>query len=235
MAKQPLYEQIEHQLRQRIDSLSDGDRVSSEHQLADEFGVARMTARAALSALERDGLLERIPGRGSFVRKSLTSRRIAQLVSFHDQALAAGKTPTSVVVSAERRASTATESHALGNPESVISITRIRCFDDVPVAIERAVFVPALAALLELNLETDSLHAAMRALGCVPTGGHSTLGARRADEDALGLRVTPDTALLVETRTIHDISGLPLEYTSSAYVPQRYSLNVDFTIGAHAD
>ena len=58
MPKQPIYERIERELRDRIDRLDEGARIPSETQLAAEFGVSRMTARAALTAIERDGLLD---------------------------------------------------------------------------------------------------------------------------------------------------------------------------------
>lgn len=230
MAKQPLHERIERELRRRIDAMADGERLPSEPRLAEEFAVSRMTVRAALGAIERDGLLHRMPGRGSFARKAPTTRRVAQLVSFHDQAQAAGKTARSRVLGAERRVPTLEEATALGGPASVVAITRVRCLDDLPVAIEHAVFVPELATLLDLDLETASAHSAIRRLGYEPVAGSSTLGARNAGEDATALAVSPETALLVETRIVRGADGSPLEYTSSAYVPQRYSLDVEFTI-----
>ncbi len=230
MAKQPLYERIERELRRRLERLEDGARFASEPRLAQEFGVSRMTVRAALGVLERDGLLERVPGRGSFARKSPTTRRVAQLVSFHDQALAAGKVPSSRTIRAVRRPPTADEARSLDGPPTVVALDRVRYLDGVPVAVEHAVFIPALAPLLDLDLDHGSAHAAIRALGYAPAGGHSTLSARNAGEHAAHLEVTPDTALLVETRTIRDATGAPLEYTSSAYVPSRYVLDVDFVI-----
>lgn len=193
-----------------------------------------MTARAAVTALERDGLLDRIPGRGSFVRKSLTSRRVAQLASFHDQAVAAGKTPRSRILDAVRRGPTDDEARALGEPETVVYVVRVRYLDDVPVAIEHAAFIPALAPLLNIDLEHESAHAVIRALGYAPAGGRSILGALNAGDYARDLDVTAETALLLETRTIHDADGQPLEYTSSAYVPDRYALDVDFVIQSTA-
>jgi GntR family transcriptional regulator len=45
------------------------DIIPSENQLAEKFGVSRMTARKAIAAIERDGIVERTPGRGTFVKK----------------------------------------------------------------------------------------------------------------------------------------------------------------------
>lgn len=47
--------------------LKTGDKVKSENQLADEFGVSRMTARRAISELVSEGVLMRAQGIGTFV------------------------------------------------------------------------------------------------------------------------------------------------------------------------
>lgn len=45
------------------------DTLPSENQLAATFGVSRMTARKALVELEAEGLVERIRGKGTYVKK----------------------------------------------------------------------------------------------------------------------------------------------------------------------
>ena len=67
--KAPKYERIKDYLIRGIVSRSFSDMVPSENQLAEKFGVSRMTARRALGDLEREGCLERIPGKGTFVRQ----------------------------------------------------------------------------------------------------------------------------------------------------------------------
>ncbi len=70
------YNGIAAALRQRITSgeLSPGSRLPSEHALCAEFGVARNTARRALAALETEGLITTLPGRGRVVRSSAMPR-----------------------------------------------------------------------------------------------------------------------------------------------------------------
>jgi GntR family transcriptional regulator len=234
MATIPLYERIEKQLRRRLVEADDGDPFPSEPRLAEEFAVARMTIRAALTRIERDGLLERVPGRGSYVRKPASNRPVGTLVSFHDQALAEGRTPHSRVLEAVSRPASPVEVNALGLGDTdtitVVAITRVRYFDDLPIAIERAVFPDRLTDLLAADLETGSLHHELRRLGHHPTMGSSVLTANTAGADAADLNVKPTAPLLVETRTITDQDGEPLEYTTSSYVAERYALRVDFDV-----
>jgi DNA-binding GntR family transcriptional regulator len=65
----PAYQQIQRAIRQRIEAkqLRTGDAVSSERELARIHGVSLMTARHALAGLEREGVVERRPGAGTFV------------------------------------------------------------------------------------------------------------------------------------------------------------------------
>ncbi|NBD23719.1 LacI family DNA-binding transcriptional regulator [Paenibacillus glycinis] len=65
----PLYEQIYNHLFQKImdGELKSGDRLPSEHELADQFGVSRITSKKALEMLSNNRLAERVRGKGSFV------------------------------------------------------------------------------------------------------------------------------------------------------------------------
>ena len=49
-----------------------GDLIPSEHELCEKFGVSRIVIRQALGALTNEGLVERFPGRGTFVRQRAT-------------------------------------------------------------------------------------------------------------------------------------------------------------------
>jgi DNA-binding GntR family transcriptional regulator len=68
----PLYEQVADELERRIRA---GDPppnrvLPGELAIAQEFGVARGTARHAIAVLRARGLVITVPGRGTFVAKS---------------------------------------------------------------------------------------------------------------------------------------------------------------------
>src|SRR6266478_2405915 len=65
----PAYQRIQSVIRKRIDAgqLHPGDAVASERDLAKIHQVSLMTARHALASLEREGIVERRRGIGTFV------------------------------------------------------------------------------------------------------------------------------------------------------------------------
>jgi len=66
------YRRIATDLRGRIKSrrLTAGDILPSEARIATQYGVARGTARAALTTLENEGLIESRHGKGRYVRRT---------------------------------------------------------------------------------------------------------------------------------------------------------------------
>src|ERR1700752_1319117 len=65
----PAYKKIQNVIRKRIEGgqLKIGDAVDSERELARIHSVSLMTARHALAGLEREGIVERRRGSGTFV------------------------------------------------------------------------------------------------------------------------------------------------------------------------
>ncbi len=68
--KEFLYEKIYHDILQAISDgqYQPGERLPSEKELALSYGASRITSKRALEMLAEQGLITRMPGRGSFVK-----------------------------------------------------------------------------------------------------------------------------------------------------------------------
>lgn len=71
--RQPLYLRIQEHFKQLIvtGTMEENNKIPTEKQLMEQFGVSRMTVTNALTQLAKDGYIYRIPGRGSFVGPGL--------------------------------------------------------------------------------------------------------------------------------------------------------------------
>jgi len=79
----PLYVQVAAALRRRIEEAEwlPGDKISTLEQLEAEFQVARVTVRQAVDLLQREGLVQRQQGKGTFVTGPLPDRRWLHLAT----------------------------------------------------------------------------------------------------------------------------------------------------------
>jgi GntR family transcriptional regulator, arabinose operon transcriptional repressor len=71
----PLYQQIYEKLIEEVRDgrLKPGNRVPSENELSKRFGVSRITTKRVLEMLSDEGLVERVPGKGTFLREKGSS------------------------------------------------------------------------------------------------------------------------------------------------------------------
>lgn len=156
---QPAYRQIADSLREMIASgaLVDGDRLPSETQLMEQFGVARMTIRSALQVLQHEGLAVAEHGRGVFVRQRRPfRRRSVQRLSRSNwgqgHAMWEADTATqdrsftaTIEVSRERASDIVAERLRVPSGTEVVARRRLHSLDGQPMQLSAA-FVPASIA-----------------------------------------------------------------------------------------
>ena len=83
----PIYEQIYTQIKNAIVSgaLSPGDALPSIRALAKDLRISVITTTRAYDELERDGFIDRVPGKGCYVaEKNLELMREAHLKQIED-------------------------------------------------------------------------------------------------------------------------------------------------------
>ena len=84
----PIYEQIEEQIKKQImtGELSEGQALPSMRVLAKELKISIITTKRAYEDLERDGFIESVTGKGSFV-KGINSDLVKETMRFAIQEL----------------------------------------------------------------------------------------------------------------------------------------------------
>lgn len=94
-----LWRAIAEEISARIEAreLAPGQRLPTEHEYAESFGVNRHTVRRALAELQARGLIEVTQGRGSFVRRPLVAYPVSrngaldEVLSFRREPAAPGR------------------------------------------------------------------------------------------------------------------------------------------------
>ena len=96
----PLYKQIVHDLVSRIESgvYSEGDKLPTETELMEEYGVSRITVRSAIKELEDADIVERTRGKGTFVTTTRNAYAADDQESFTHSCIQENKKPSTVVL-----------------------------------------------------------------------------------------------------------------------------------------
>lgn len=112
-----------------------GSALPAEQMLAAEHGVALGTMRRALDLLVQQGLVERIHGRGTFVRAGLSGATMMRFFRFGNQA---GEVPTSRILSRQLASPPAEAARAVGTGkgEPALKLRRLRALGGKPCLVE---------------------------------------------------------------------------------------------------
>jgi GntR family transcriptional regulator len=213
-----------------IDALKPGDPLPSERELAELYGVARMTVRAEITRLAAEGRVERVQGRGTFVAEARVAQA-ATLSSFTEDMRARGLEAGSYVLGQGTEPADDLVAGRLGiEPGAlVVRLRRVRTADGEPMALEEA-FLPAerFGALAEEDLDGLSLFTVLeeRFGARFPWADQQVVAVEIVSEDAHLLRVAPGRAGLKFHTVLLDADERPLAYAWSLFRGDRYEIRL---------
>jgi GntR family transcriptional regulator len=216
-----------------IDRLGVGEAIPSERQLSADLGVSRLTVRAALDELAREGYLVRRRGSGTFVSEPKIAQELT-MTSFTGDMRRRGMRPGSRTLGLEVVPAGARLGRFLhvSPSEPIVVAKRLRLADDESMAIEtlhvRSALVPGLTAG---ELEGKSFYDLLRSrYGIMIAGGMQTIEPTVTNEEeseALGVPLH-SPAFLFE-RVTRSEKGEIVEFVHSIYRGDRYRLVTDLT------
>jgi GntR family transcriptional regulator len=225
----PVYKRIQNSIRKRIETaeLSPGDAVASERELAKTHKVSLMTARHALAGLEREGLVERRRGAGTFV--AAPKIHFNKLMSYTEHMSSRGLAPRSRVLTAKIIDDEQEVAARLGLPAAsrMVKIMRLRLTGEEPFAMETC-YLPAseFAELVNAPLGRSSLFGTLRHdYGVELAYADEEIDATAADPQlAETLALPRGSAILRIRQVIYSTKGKATVYVVGYYRSERHTL-----------
>src|SRR5581483_5238540 len=212
---EPLHRQVEARLRQlaALPEFQAGALLPDELTMANRLGVSRGTARAALTRLVYDGVLERKAGIGTKVAPPRGESGIRAWRSFSREMAAKG-----IAVQNFR-----TELRKFAAPPEVARALRLA--GGTAVLLSRSWLHPRLRRSGREDFTQPLYDLLEKESGVIAESAREDFVATSATAVvAKRLRVRAGTPLLLRCHTVADAAGRPIEYAEVQYVSSRFTL-----------
>ncbi|CAN5272316.1 GntR family transcriptional regulator [soil metagenome] len=232
----PLYRQLQDILYAKITSgeWAPNQRLPSENEMNRIYGLSRMTVRGVLNKLTSEGLLIRVPGKGTYVSPAKITAMSPAYRGVREQLEAQGYAISTTLVSTERISPPSAVRDALKlRDEDVYAIVRLRTADGAPISVHRS-FVPA-----HLAPELDR-HDVVNEQLCVVLKDNYGLPMTSVAEDLEAVAVDGADAKLLDLRrgapalmltdVISDPGGRPFEYSTVVFRGDTVRLKFDYVL-----
>lgn len=227
----PMHAVVRADIHDAIQSgrLGPGDQVPTEPQLMTRFGVSRTTVRRALRDLETMRLIDRQPGRGSFVRAPKVEARLDRLTGFVEDMETLGLSAAASVELIETVPAPPVPAEQLGlDPGTpVVHIERVRLANRTPISFDDSYFVEDLGLrIAQENLRDEPFYSILeRKYGLPLAGADYRLRATIADQRIAGLIdiEARDPVLLIERTSCLKPDRRPVLFEYLHYAASRVS------------
>jgi GntR family transcriptional regulator len=227
----PVYKRIQNSIRKRIEAadLKPGDAVASERELARAYKVSLMTARHALAGLEREGVVERRRGAGTFVAPPKI--HFNKLMSYTEHMSSRGLVPRSRVLVSKLIEDEQEVAARLGLPTAsrMVKVERLRLTGEEPFALETC-YLPAaeFSGLVAAPLARGSLFLTLEHdYGLELAYADEEVNATAAEANIAELLGVPKGAPVLRIRqVIYSTKGKAAIYVIGFYRSERHTLYI---------
>lgn len=233
---EPAYQLVSRELRAEIAAgrYRGGVRLPTEAELSERHGVSRQTVRRAFHDLVAEGIVYRVPGRGTFATES-DRRYLRQLGSIEDLMNLSADTTMEVVTPLRRRADIEAASRLRLDTDLVYTVVFRRLHDDVPFVLT-TVYLPGRIArhvleAPELAAGASSTYTLIGLLephldNPIVEAEQSITVAAAGEEVAAALGCPIGHPMLRVDRLYTNDAGQPVELSVSYFLPEHYTYRV---------
>lgn len=225
----PLYYQIAQHIRSQIESgeLRPGDKILTEHQLQEKYGVSRATVRRAISDLVYEGILERRRAKGTVVSLPKLEETLNGLGSFTNDILKRKMKIESKILDffIMPVSKTIAQYLQLEQNEKLAAMKRVRIVDGKAVGVENwyapLKLFPGLKLSLfkEKGIEQSTYYMLQKEYGVQFSRSVDTISAvALEDEDAKLLKVDKGMPVMLRTRISYTSTNIPAIYVRGRYI-----------------
>ena len=240
MATLPLYHRIYTVLTEQIQDgeYPPGSKLPGEMTLARQFDVSRVTIRRTLDQLERHGLIERLQGRGTFVRAGRAAEPVrAEVIGLVENLLAMGlRTKVKVLHFAfEPAPAPVAERLGIASGTTALHTIRLRSYKGAPFSYAVTWLPEAVGRTFgRRDLTSTPLMRLLARGGAAPAAASQRVFARAAGAKVAALlEVDVGAPLLGIERSVRDVRDRPVEHLRALYRPDRYEFEMDMQIQPH--
>ncbi len=231
----PLHMQMEELIREHVETgvWVPGSLIPSENELSHQYGISRMTVRSVVTRLVQEGMLFRIPGKGTFVAEQKIEAKSLSYEGIREQLERLGYEVTTKLLSVQKnRGNKDVRSKLkLEDNAQVYVVRRLRAVKDMPLSLHTSYIPVILAPQLEkLNLVDEQLCSILsRSYGLNRERIFEELESVAAtEEEATLLNIQPGHPLLLLQDTIVDPNGVPFEYAKVVFRGDKIKLKLEF-------
>lgn len=233
-ANNPVYMQLKEALMDKISTQEwkPGSRIPAERALCEQYALSRVTVRQAIGELEREGLVRRVQGKGTFVSQEKLTQPLLKLTSFSEDMWGRGLSPSAQVLALEKMPASKTVAEKLWiTPGAeVIMLKRLRMANSEPMAIETAYLDDEKCGLIYDRLaQNKSMYQLMKeVLHIVPSRARQSIEIASVQGWEAKLLHMPETGMVmkIERQTFgEDLQ--PVEYVISKYRGDKYKLYIE--------
>lgn len=229
----PAYRRLSEELRSAIEEGRIGERMPTEAELGQLHGVSRHTVRQAFQDLVAEGLVYRVPGRGTFVTGLSKRGKYLRSIGSIEELMSWPGTEMEVVESVGITAAPEAASHLELPTEEVATLLIRRLYEGSPFVVTRVYLPPETGKRMRdegLPAKDDkTVLGALEKFIALPVAGASqSITAEPAPENhAPYIDCEPGEPALRVERTYFDTEGKPVEFALSHYNPERYTYRLE--------